>query len=312
MTDYDSPWKEALAVFFQDFMAYFFPLAGAAIDWSRSYEVLDQELQQVIREADMGPRRVDLLVRVWLKDGQEEWILTHVEVQSQHDVDFAQRMFVYNYRLFDRYNQMAVSLAILGDDRPGWRPSSFEYYRWGCSLGFRFPVVKLLDYADQAARLEQDANPFALLVLAHLKTLETQQDAAQRRTWKFRLIRGLYERGFTQEQVRHLFRVLDWMMSLPAEQSRLFWREFQLYEREKQMPYIPREEQLKHIWKWETLIEAIEAILDVRFGSTGLEVMPAIRRVDDLDTLRTIHRAAPTVASAEDLFRLIPADQPQQ
>jgi hypothetical protein len=36
--DADSPWKEALERYFKDFMAFFFPMAHAGIDWTRGYE----------------------------------------------------------------------------------------------------------------------------------------------------------------------------------------------------------------------------------------------------------------------------------
>jgi len=65
-----------------------------------------------------------------------------VEVQAQKDPEFVQRMYVYNYRLFDRYNRKVASLAVLADERPAWRPDQFGYSLWGCTIGFRFPVVK--------------------------------------------------------------------------------------------------------------------------------------------------------------------------
>ena len=165
MTDNDSPWKEALAIFFQDFMAYFFPQAATDIDWSRGYEVL--------------------------------------------------------------------------------------------------------------------------------------------------LIRGLYERGFTQEQVRYLFRAIDWMMRLPADDDRLFWQDVQQYEQEKKMPYIPPEERMRIYDACDRFVEAIEVDLEVRFGAEGLQLMPALRKLYDLDALRAIHRAALTANSLEELRALVPASQPQ-
>ena len=42
-------------------------------------------------------------------------------------------------------------------------------------------MVKLLDYAAQDEVLERDANPFATVVQAHLKTLQTRQDPEGRR-----------------------------------------------------------------------------------------------------------------------------------
>ncbi len=41
---------------------------------------------------------------------------------------------------------MPVSLAILGDDRPNWRPSEFVAGRWGCEVRFTFPTAKLLKH----------------------------------------------------------------------------------------------------------------------------------------------------------------------
>jgi hypothetical protein len=104
-TDFDSPWKQILERFLADFLAFFFPEAHAGIDWSRGYTFLDKELQQVVRDAKLGRRLADKLVQVWLRDGSETWVLIHLEVQSQEEQDFAQRMFVYHYRLFDRYRR---------------------------------------------------------------------------------------------------------------------------------------------------------------------------------------------------------------
>ena len=64
----------------------------------------------------------DKLMRVWRTSGDEEWILVHVEVQSQKQVIFPVRMFIYYYRLRDRYNRQVASLAVLGDGQNGWRP----------------------------------------------------------------------------------------------------------------------------------------------------------------------------------------------
>jgi len=69
MADYDSPWKEALDLFFEAFSQLFFPEAHADIDWGRPYESLDKELQQIAPEAEIGRRYVDKLVKVWQERG---------------------------------------------------------------------------------------------------------------------------------------------------------------------------------------------------------------------------------------------------
>ena len=111
--DYDSPWKEALDRFFEAFLLLLFPQVHQQIDWERGYEPLDKEFQQVVRSAEVGRRYVDKLVKVWLKDGTECWVLIHVEVQTTPEAEFPRRMYVYNYRVFDRYNRAVASLAVL-------------------------------------------------------------------------------------------------------------------------------------------------------------------------------------------------------
>jgi hypothetical protein len=120
--DYDSPWKEALDRYFEVFLALLFPHIHRLIDWSRGYESLDKEFQQVVREAEVGRRYVDKLVKVWTLDGVECWVLIHVEIQTTREAEFPRRMYVYNYRVFDRYNRAVASLAVLADDDPDWRP----------------------------------------------------------------------------------------------------------------------------------------------------------------------------------------------
>ena len=69
--DFDTPWKDILDTYFQDFMAFFFPKAYNDIVWSKKYESLDKELQKAVRDASLGKRLVDKLVKVWRKDGKE-------------------------------------------------------------------------------------------------------------------------------------------------------------------------------------------------------------------------------------------------
>ena len=192
MTDYDSPWKEALDRYFRAFLALFFPHVHADVDWSRGYDALDKEFQQLVPDAEVGRRYVDKLFKVWRRDGSEQWVLIHVEVQTTRDPDFGRRMFVYNYRVLDRFGREVVSLAVLADDDPRWRPGSFRSGLWGCERRFDFPHVKLLDYDGHEAELEASDNPFARVVLAHLKALQTRADPATRHDWKVRLVRGLY------------------------------------------------------------------------------------------------------------------------
>ncbi len=138
MPDYDSPWKEMLDGYFPAFMAFFFPEAHADIDWTRGYESLDTELQQIVRDAALGTRLADKLMQVWRRDGVEQIVLVHTEIQGTRETDFAKRMYVYNYRLFDRYDRPVVSLAVLGDASPTWRPRRYEQACGAVASGSNF------------------------------------------------------------------------------------------------------------------------------------------------------------------------------
>ncbi|MEM6754261.1 MAG: hypothetical protein AAF630_14955, partial [Cyanobacteria bacterium P01_C01_bin.38] len=74
------------------------------------------------------------------------------------------RMYIYNYRLFDRHKKRVISLAVLADNNPNWRPQSYGYQLGGCRVSLEFPTVKLLDYEAQWQTLEETENPFGLVV----------------------------------------------------------------------------------------------------------------------------------------------------
>jgi hypothetical protein len=303
---FDTPWKEALERYLPDFMAFFFPQAYLEIDWSRGYVVLDTELRQIVRDAELGVRRADRLVHVQRHSGEPTLVYIHIEIQSRYEAAFAERMFVYHYRLHDRYRQPIVSLAVLGDDRPAWKPSGYHYALWDCALDFRFPVAKLLDYAPQRAQLEADANPFATVVLAHLAAQETRQSDAQRALAKFALTRRLYTLGYDRQEILDLYAFIDWMLRLPLELEDQVWRQIEQYEQETRMSYITTAERIGHErgleeGRAEGLLNGIAAILEVRFGQPGVDLMPEIQQLDDVSALERVLQAIKTLGSLDEI-----------
>jgi hypothetical protein len=235
---FDSPWKSAIETYFPDFMAFFFPQIHADIDWSRGFEFLDKELEQIVRDAELGKRLADKLAKVWRLSGEESWVLAHLEVQNAEESVFPKRMYVYNYRLSDRYDIPVASLAILGDERSSWRPDRYQSELWGCTVDFRFPVVKLVDYKQNWQALEESRNPFAVVVMAHLKAQETRKNSQQRKLWKFTLTRRLHEQGYERRDILNLYRFIDWLLELPEGLELEFQQEIAQFEQERQMPYI--------------------------------------------------------------------------
>jgi len=111
-------------------------------------------------------------------------------------------------------------------------------------LNFQFGTVKLLDYQNRWAELENSNNPFATVVMAHLKTQETTKKPGERKAWKFSLIRRLYELGLPEKDIRNLYRFVDWVMILPKALETEFWEEFKQFEQERTMSYITTGERI--------------------------------------------------------------------
>ncbi len=99
-------------------------------------------------------------------------------------------------------------------------------------------------HAEDIAGLERSDNVFATMVLAHLLTQQTAGDPANREKWKLRLMRSLYERRKSSDDIRQMFRVIDWMMGLPPALAIQFRAALEQIEEEKKLPYVTSIERL--------------------------------------------------------------------
>ena len=129
---HDSGWKEILDLYFPQFLQFFFPEIYNDMDFSqKSYEFLDKEFQSIIKEGEVGRRYADKLIKVYLRDGNEKWLLIHIEVQGEKEEKFEERLYIYNYRIFDRYRKEVITLVVLTDSSKKFRPKKYEITRWG-------------------------------------------------------------------------------------------------------------------------------------------------------------------------------------
>ena len=159
-------WKAALEDLFDDFLRFFYPEADQLFDLEKNFEYLDKELEQLFppEQDKYAPRYVDKLVRVFTKQGTEEWILIHVEVQSYKDHDFAKRMFQYYYRILDQYDKPITAFAIFADSDKNFHPKYYEREFLGTRVHYSYNTYKIIDQDD--ASLKASNNPFAMAVLA--------------------------------------------------------------------------------------------------------------------------------------------------
>lgn len=242
--DYDNPWKSAIDGYLPDFMAFYFPNAHANINWEAGYESLDNELPALVRDAELGNRYADKLVKVTTIDGKQDIVYIHIEVQGQPDNDFSKRMYTYNYRIYDKFGQFPVSLAVLADENESWKPTSFNQEQWGCRMDFVFPIAKLTDYQHQLDELLASHNPFAILTAAHILTKKTKNQIQQRYETKLKVIRLLYQKGWDKQELINFLGVIDWLMYLPEVFAVQLRQEVHNLEEEEKMRYVTSFERL--------------------------------------------------------------------
>ena len=152
--DYDSAWKDVVEELFKDFLELLFPDIHQDIDFSRDYEILSTELRPMLPASKAGKRQADVLIKVRLKTGEFKilWALIHTEIQGYKDKDFLLRLFISFYRLYEKNKKDdldIISIAVLTDNDPEYRPSEFWYSQWGFKMIMQVPMVKLIDYEQK-------------------------------------------------------------------------------------------------------------------------------------------------------------------
>lgn len=170
----DILWKGILENIFDDFLHFFFEDAENFFDMGKGFQFLDKEMEQLFPAEDMQHAKfVDKLVKVFTKEGEDEWILVHVEVQGYKDDDFPRRMFTYFYRILDRYRKPVTAIAILTDTNKNFHPTTYQDIRLGTSITFQFNSYKVIEQDE--SELARSKNPFAVVVLTALLALKKKQ-----------------------------------------------------------------------------------------------------------------------------------------
>jgi len=98
--------------------------------------------------------------------------------------------------------------------------------------------VKLVDYQQHLSALENNNNPLATVVMAHLAALNTQSNRNERKVQKLALVRRLYEQGLEQQDILNLLVFVDWMLTLPPNLEEQFKLEVEQLEAERTMKYV--------------------------------------------------------------------------
>jgi hypothetical protein len=223
----DILWKVIMEEVFPDLLRFVFPDADEVYNMERGFEFLDKELAELNPqpEEEKDSRFADKLVKVYHRDGAEEWVLLHVEVQgdTQDRDTFAERMYTYFYRIRDRYPGRLVSALAIFTGQDGNRmPAKYSYDYRGTKLTYEYPTMSILDYSDE--ELDNSNNPFAqVIIAARLRLKEEKVSDEELLNFKLLAARKLQEKGFPMDKIRAIFNFLrNYVLFEKPETSRKF------------------------------------------------------------------------------------------
>lgn len=303
-SDFDGAWKEATEVFLQPILQLLKPEIDRGIDWSRPAVYLDAELRKVAPDAEHGRQHADRLIGFTRTDPGLDDALLHIEAQSQPTGQMAFRMYRYHTRLFELHARPVVSLAILADDDPRWRPEFYQHELWGCRNRFEFLSCKLLDFPDD--ELFHSNNPVAKLILAQ----RTARNSPERFRMKLAWLERLLEQGFSEDETPKLFRMLERMTPLSGDLDIEFHRQLNQYRTQRSMTFITTFEQfamekglsggLQAGWT-----QAIESLVATRFPDWDPAWNQHLDAVEDTTRLEEWLRLAGTLSTGREFLAAI-------
>jgi hypothetical protein len=177
----------------------------------------------------------------------------------------------------------------------------------------KFPIAKLLDYENQWQTLEESNNPFAVIIMAHLKTKATTGKPNERKQWKWTLIRRLFERGYSRDEVINLFRFIDRMMALPIELEQELKAEVRRYQEERQMPFLSQMELMaieegREQGALRNARQSLLAVLQARFETLPAELSEAINKIENVAKLQQLLIQAIAIPSLSEFQPLLEPD----
>ncbi len=226
---YDKCWKDIIEDLVEDFLAFFFPDLYPQIDFTRGIDFLEQEYNKLFPDNESEDRKLDKLIKLFLKDGSEQWILIHIEIQGYKDENYSERMFIYFYQIFDKFNKKIIALSIFTDDIKKFHPKSFDYDYHETSLHYKYRTYKIMDQNEE--ELKKSDNPFAMAILAGYYLIKAKKDLTRKYDFKIRLTRLLFEKGYDKQKIANLLIFIDAVISLPDELKLKYNKEIKSFEK---------------------------------------------------------------------------------
>lgn len=231
----DILWKVVMEETFADLLRFIFPDADQVYNMERGFEYLDKELAELYPDPDKekDSRFADKLVKVYHRDGEEEWVLLHIEIQGDTSkrLEFAERMYEYFARIRSKHRRLVSAVAIFTGQNGKNMPGLYTYEYRGTRLTYEYPTFSIVDFSDE--ELDKSDNPFAQVVLAaKASLLEEKIPEEDLLELKLLIANKLQEKGFGKVKTMAVFNFLrNYVLFENPEMNRKFDEQVKLNDK---------------------------------------------------------------------------------
>ena len=301
--NHDQLFKTLIKEFFEEFMMLFLPEVGSEIDF-KQVEFLEQEF---FTDINHGRKKLlDLVAKVKLLNGDEEYILIHSEFESRkpNSKEFPQRMFKYFCQLFLRFGKPIIPIVIFTDDHK-WRSMVPDTFR------LEFKDKEYLKYCYHSIKLKHynwrdflnHHNPLAYALMSKMDYSNSERVR----------VKADFLRLILQAEINPARQSI--LVDFVENYVRLNSKEQQLFEA------TVKAEEIQEVIKMMTVYEArgiekgmqqgmqqgvsraILETLEVRFGNIPYILKEKINYCNDLEKLNRAHKKALLISSLDE-FKL--------
>jgi predicted transposase/invertase (TIGR01784 family) len=239
--DHDGLWKDFIKGFFYLLLKRTLPELYEASDREKEPTPLDKEFRDVLNTSDptihTSPHFADYVMKVPLKDGGEEWVLLHIEVQGRQGGNLAERINHYRCLIYAHYRREPVALAIVTDRRPPGEPSYYSHSRFGTEIIYRYSNLVLSELDDD--ELIASDNPADIVLYAAKFALRTKEEL-QKFNFLRKAVELLGERGWSLNDKRDLLLFIERIVNMKDEGLIRQYKEFlEQHSKEGKTMYIP-------------------------------------------------------------------------
>ena len=220
--DYDELWKDFIAEFWREILEKFIPDLYAKTDLKHEHEFLDKELHEITsalepEDSISRKRYVDELMKIFLQDGSDEWVLLHIEIQDKGGENISLRMFRYYCLIFIRHSRNPAALAILTAKRPKreGEPGIYKSEVFGTSIEYKYNLVKAYALSDE--ELTSGNSIVDLFIYATKIAAKYRKSRNKKLGYMKIILQLLHDKGFTDRQSMIFIMFLERVMRLGEE-----------------------------------------------------------------------------------------------